>query len=295
MMQGWVGFGAVRAMVLAVALTGSGPFVQGGAQAQVSLIPIESQTQADARDRLQAFLQVTGFDVALDSIALAARDAPMMLGMQAEDFGADWSRMAEEVFAPNVMRGMALDILEKTLSDEVLHHAAEFYGSDLGQQLVAVENASHMVEDDEAKLDEGAGLLDRADQGRRSVLERLVTAIDSNSVGLIAVREVQVRFLMAASAAGILVGGFDEATLRALLAEQDGELRETLKANALRNAAFTYKDISSADLSVYVAALEDPKMQQLYELMNAIQFEVMANRFEVLAGRMANLHPGQAL
>ena len=29
--------------------------------------------------------------------------------------------------------------------------------------------------------------------------------------------------------------------------------------------------------------------------MNAIQYEIMANRFEVLAARMAEMHPGQEL
>ena len=251
------------------------------------------------QDRLKAFLQVTGFDVALDSIGLSARDAPAMLGKQAEDFGSDWSRVADQVFAPEVVRRMALGILEQTLTEDLLAHAAGFYASDLGQRLVAVENASHMIEDDDAKRAEGAALLADADTDRRAALENLVWAIDTNSSGLIAVREVQVRFLMAASAAGILGdgegGGFDEATLRALLAEQDAELREMMNASTLQNAAYTYRDISLEDLNAYNAALESPQMRQVYELMNAIQFEIMANRFEILAGRMAEMHPGQTL
>lgn len=289
-----MGYRAGRALggaVMLACLAGA-PFGWGAVQAGASVLV---QAEVGARDRLQAFLQVTGFDVALDSIGLAARDAPAMLGMQAEDFGADWARVAEEVFASEVVQGMALDILEQTLSDDLLAHAAGFYASDIGQRLVAVENASHMVEDDGAKRAEGAALLAAADTDRRAALERLMQAIDGNSTGLTAVREVQVRFLMAAEAAGILDGGFDEATLRALLAEQDAELRETLKVNTLHNAAYTYRAISLEDLNAYNDVLEAPQMRRVYELMNAIQFEVMANRFEVLAGRMADLHPGQAL
>jgi len=37
--------------------------------------------------RLKAFLEVTGFDVALDSIRLSADSAPAMLGMSPDDFG----------------------------------------------------------------------------------------------------------------------------------------------------------------------------------------------------------------
>jgi hypothetical protein len=34
-------------------------------------------------------------------------------------------------------------------------------------------------------------------------------------------------------------------------------------------------------------------MQEVYELLNAVQNEITANRFEVLAYRMAEMHPGQ--
>jgi len=36
-------------------------------------------------------------------------------------------------------------------------------------------------------------------------------------------------------------------------------------------------------------------MQRVYELMNAVQYEVMANRFEALATRMSGLQPGEEL
>lgn len=43
----------------------------------------------------------------------------------------------------------------------------------------------------------------------------------------------------------------------------------------------------------YAEALEQPDMQKVYELLNAVQYEIMANRFEVLAARMSGLQPGQ--
>ena len=50
--------------------------------------PVSGARAAD-RDRIEAFLEVTGFDVALDSIASSASAAPQMLGLEAEQFGAD--------------------------------------------------------------------------------------------------------------------------------------------------------------------------------------------------------------
>ncbi|WP_420555711.1 DUF2059 domain-containing protein [Roseovarius sp.] len=256
------------------------------------------QVRAADRDRLEAFLEVTGFGVALDSIALAAGDAPAMLGMQTGDFGSDWSRVSQQVFDTEQMQEMALDILSETLSDEHLSHAAEFYASPLGQRLVEAENASHMVEDDEAKQQEGRALVAEAvEQGNERVetLQNLNEAVDSDGNSVRAVQEIQVRFLMAASNAGILERDLDEGALRAAMKAGEDEMRQAMRASALAGAAYTYQNFSNDELQAYLEALEHPDMQTVYQLMNAVQYEIMANRFEVLAARMAEMHPGQEL
>lgn len=252
---------------------------------------------AAERDRLQAFLEITGFDVALDSIALSAKDAPMMLGMDRSDFGDAWSTTADEVFDTQTMRDTAMDILAQTLDDDLLAHAAGFYASDLGQRLVQVENAAHMAEDAE-KAEIGERLVDRMAQDgdpRLPVLRKLTQAVNSDDVSVRAVQEIQVRFLMAASHAGVLDTELDEGNLRAILRENEDDLRQSLRKSSVIAAVYTYRDISEGDLQAYLEALQDPKMQRVYELMNAVQYEIMASRFEVLAARMAEIGRGQDL
>lgn len=256
---------------------------------------VSGPTRAADRDRLEAYLEVTGFGVALDSIALAAADAPAMLGLEASDFGFEWERVAREVFDTDRMRETALDMLSETLSDEMLTHTAEFYASDLGQRLVVVENASHLREDDEAKRTDGLDLLTDMPEARRAVLRDMNAAVDSAGTGVRAVQEIQVRFLLAASYAGVLDYDLDEQGLRALMAEGEDDLRAEIEASALANAAATYQSLPTEDLRAYVEALEHPVMARVYELMNAVQYEIMANRFEVLAARMAELQPAQEL
>ncbi|WP_297772110.1 DUF2059 domain-containing protein [uncultured Roseovarius sp.] len=267
----------------------------GAVMALCVLLFAAASPRAAETDRLQAFLDVTGFGVALDSIALAATDAPAMLGLSASDFGADWERVAEEVFDTDRMRDTALDILSETLSDEMLAHAAQFYASDLGQRLVAVENASHMQEDDAAKRAEGLNLLADMSAERRSVLRDMNRAIDTTGTAVRAVQEIQLRFLLAASYAGMLDQELDEGALRALLAEGEDALRAEIRASALAGAAATYASISTKNLRAYVEALEHPVMARVYELMNAVQYEIMASRFEVLAARLADMQPAQDL
>ncbi|MCG7518320.1 DUF2059 domain-containing protein [Ruegeria sp. Ofav3-42] len=260
-------------------------------------LTVASQHAAAAgRDRIEAFLTTTGFDVALESIALASASAPQMLGIDPEGFGSDWARLTEEVFDTKDMHETAVSILEQTLSDDALNHAVEFYASDLGQRLVEAENASHMIEDDEAKQLEGQEIVSELIKNgsmRVENLKRMNNAIDSSGTALRALQEIQVRFLLAASASGVidLQLGADE--LRQMMKRNEAGMRQALQLSALAGAAYTYQDFSDSEVIAYAEALEQPLMQEVYELLNAIQYEIMAMKFEVLAARMADLHPAQ--
>ena len=259
--------------------------------------PGATPARAVDRDNVKAFLQVTGFDVVLDSIRFSAEHAPALLGQDAEDFGHDWTRVSREVFESDKMLSMAEDMLSQTLTPDLLGHAAAFYASPLGLRLVAVENAAHAEEHSDAKRMHGMELLAAMaeDDARRATFTRLNAAVDGSGQSLRAVQEVMVRFLMAASHAGTLGYAIDEGALRDLIRADEAAMLADLEAGGLASAAYTYRDIHTDDLIAYAEALEHFKMQQVYQLMNAVQFEIMANRFEVLAVRLADLHPAEEL
>lgn len=260
-------------------------------------ITAPSPSAAAERARIEAFLNVTGFDVALDSIALSAKSAPRMLGLEAEDFGIEWTRMADDVFASDVMRGLALDILEQTLDDDMLHVAVDFYASDLGQKLVEAENTAH-VTDDDIKADQGEQIvadLVRTGSPRLELFKRMSQAIGGAETAVRAMQEIQLRFLMSASAAGVVNLKVDADELRGRLKSQEGAMLRSVQKSGLAASALTYRDFTDEELTVYADALEGPEMRKVYELLNAVQFEITANRFEALAARMANLQPQQDL
>ncbi len=262
----------------------------------IALLLLPSLVAAANRDRIEAFLTTTGFDVALESIALASGSAPQMLGIDPDGFGSDWTRLTEEVFDTEGMHETAVSILEQTLNDEALNHAVDFYASDLGQRLVVAENASHLKEDEDGKQLEGQQIfaaLVEAGSPRVESYKRMNAAIDSSGTALRALQEIQVRFLLAASASGVIELQLSADELREMLKRNEAGMRQSLQLSGLAGAAYTYQGFSDAEVDDYVEALEHPLMQEVYELLNAIQYEIMAMRFEVLAARMAELHPAQ--
>ncbi|SFS54714.1 hypothetical protein SAMN04488040_0860 [Sulfitobacter marinus] len=266
--------------------------------AAVWMTAVASPGHAADQRRVDAFLEVTGFGVALESIRLSADSAPEMLGIDAQAFGSEWSRLVREVFDTDVMLQMGSDILTQTLSEEALEHAAGFYASDLGQRLVTAENASHMMDDGAAKSEAGIAILEgvqRVNPARAALLTRLNEASDVEDSSIRAIQEVQIRFLMAAAGAGVIRLQMEEPDLREVLRSQEPEMRASIQQNALETSAYTYQAFSDDEVQAYAQALEHPTMQEVYALMNAVQYEIMANRFEAVAARLAGMQPSQDL
>jgi hypothetical protein len=61
----------------------------------------------------------------------------------------------------------------------------------------------------------------------------------------------------------------------------------------MASSAYAYQDFSDEEVRSYVRALETPLMQEVYELLNAVQYEITANRFEALAYQMKGLGQGE--
>lgn len=259
-------------------------------------LQLSTTAEATNRERIEAFLETTGFDVALDGIAFASTSAPQMLGMVPDDFGTDWARTAKQVFDVQIMHRLAVEILEQTLTETALEHAITFYSSELGQRLVEVENASHKIEDDTYKQEQGRAIVaDLVKNGapRVEFLNRMNRAIDSSDSALRALQEIQIRFLLAAHSAGVIELGLDGDDLRQAIKQNESATRTALRMSALAGAAYTYQVFPDEDIRTYAEELEHPLMQEVYELLNAVQYEIMANRFEALAQKMKNLETGQ--
>ncbi|MEM9855123.1 MAG: DUF2059 domain-containing protein [Pseudomonadota bacterium] len=257
----------------------------------LSMLPASAADRA----RLEAFMEITGFDVALDSLRLSAGQAPMMLGLSEENFGEDWTRLADEIFESDGLRSDALDILEQTMEDDMLTHAAGFYASELGQRLVIAENAAHMDDSTESaeRGEEITAELLAEGSPRIQYFRDMSTAIGSIENSIRSIVEVQVRFLLAAQGAGLTETDWQEDELRALLMSRSDEMAQAMVIGGVTNAAYTYRAFSDDDMKAYLDALEEPLMQRVYELMNAVQFQLQVERFEKLAARMVDLYPEQ--
>ena len=59
--------------------------------------------------------------------------------------------------------------------------------------------------------------------------------------------------------------------------------------------SYTYRNFTDLEIAQYRNALATDEMKEVYELMNAIHFALMADRYEQMALKMVKLHPLQEL
>lgn len=263
-----------------------------------SATPLQASDHQLGKPQIVEFLQVTGFDEALNSIAFSAGQAPSIIGMDARSYGASWDRFTKEIFDPAHMRDTAIGILQDQLSPDAMKFAMDFYGSPLGQDLVRAENAAHSVVDSEVSLEAGmriVSLLVRDSDPKLALLRRMGQAVDAGGVAVQAIQDVQLRFVFAAVDAGLITLQVDPSKLREEFTADQVSLRLALAESALAQNAYTYQGFTLAELTDYAAALEHPLMQTVYALLNAVQYEIQAERFEALAVRMAEYESGEDL
>ncbi len=249
------------------------------------------------REDYRHFLEVTGFDVAITSMQQGAMAGPGIAGDAPDAFGQQYTLLAQRVFDPELMLARAVEMMGAVMPDALLRHGEEFYGSELGQRLVVAENESHLTSDD-IRYAEGekiaARLAEKSPQ-RLDDYRAMMEAIGGVDASVRAVIEVQYRYLLAAMAAGSVEFDFSPDELRAILEEQIPQIRENIARFSMLGAVYTYRDFSDDDVRAYRAALEDPAMRQVYEILNAVQFQVMAERYEVLAAELAKLAPQEEI
>ena len=254
-------------------------------------IPATFSIAAD-REQIEIFLTTTGFDKSLESMADVSTRAPQMLGIAPEDFGADWTRLAQEVFDSHEMNEEVISILEQTLDDKALNHAVLFYASELGQRLVIAENASYSLRK-QGRSENSAEKSDEINPARIELFERMYQVINENDASIKAWQEIQIRFLLAASASGVIEMYFDDNELRKAMRLTENHMRQAMRRSTLKNNIHIYQDFSNSDIETYIIALEHPLMRQVYQLLNAAQYEIKAQRFEVLADRMSEFKPAR--
>lgn len=258
------------------------------------ILAMPAPAVADA-DRTRALLELIGADAWIESFAEALGRADPEA---AADQSHSWTQAAGEIFQPEAIFDDLVGRMDGQLTDAEVTEIMAFLNSDLGLRVTAME-----VEAQNPDIADGVDMagpvilkdLMADDPDRIAAYQRMMDAIGAVDAGVTGALNMNFAVLSGMSASGRMAYQLSDAEILTLLASQEATIRDRVAQSAMENAAFTYRDLSDADLDGYVAFLETAAGGRIYSLMNSATDDIMAERGRQFGARIVALEGTQEL
>jgi hypothetical protein len=238
---------------------------------------------------VRALLETAGVPEYLASIERDFREPPPAVGEPTPEFRADWQEAARahvrltEAFDEIAARVAA------ALPDADVAEMERFFGSALGRRITALEVAAQAEPDRPESIAEGARLVaamaaEDPERARAFAdIERALGLID----GAVAAA-LNLNFAMVAGmvASGLMPAAPSDAEILELL-QQDGDAaRAEIGRRVLSRAAWTYRELPTAELRLYADFLGTPAARALYGAMEAAQLDVLSRQMRAFGNAL---------
>ena len=223
-----------------------------------------------AQDLQQArgLLRLIGFDVAARQIEAEFRHPPDRFPPEMRDA---WRTAAEGRFRADEIFETAAVRMEGTLTPDEIAGLEDYLSDGLGARVTALEaaaqdpdNAAQVEAEKQAYLDSlGSDFAERFD-----LLEDCAQALQMIETSVAMVLNISYSISSGMMATGQLPGMTSEEDILASLAKQEPQIRAVVERNVLSSLAYTYRDLSDAELRAYTAFLQSEPAKAIYAVMD---------------------------
>ena len=166
---------------------------------------------------------------------------------------------AESAFAPDTLRGIAVDAIAGVLQPSDVLPLANWYDSGLGRRIAAEEESSaRQVIEPQERIRRGTEALDASSGSRKLALQSIVT--ETHSVDIMADTLIEMAFAVQEGVASLdpAVTPAQVAQIRASLASRRPQVVEHYAQISVPAYAFTYARLSDDEVQKYAPHLVTP-------------------------------------
>jgi len=220
------------------------------------------------REDLAELQKLTGLDTYFDGLG-EQWGATGAQGIKDEEVREAWRRAAAESFVADTMRRDAIAGLEGGLTEADRSALLAFYRTDFAGKLLSAENAAQSIGSD---VDAGKAVLAAATAERRNLLHSLAEATGvelAEQMFIDSLHSMMLAEVLSLANNGEspipwdLVNEKIDAQLKLIVPTMQKQIREADEATT----AFTYRDLSDAELQRYVDFLQTGPAQRFYGIM----------------------------
>ena len=229
-------------------------------------------TQAEPARTISELLNASGVDVSYGRLGDVMANGAGTVGLSIDATSA-WRRAALAAFDGGLVIDQLVRALQARHTMEDFSAAASFFDSALGRRVTLAENAAQKITDDAMVKAEGGAILARLmqeDPARLALYRRMVEDSGLLESALASTMSMNLAMVTGMQASGLLP--------YSMLNDQRGAIATELERSIYIQAAFTYAEISDADMQAYADFLTGPVGRDFYAALNIAISEVLNAR-----------------
>ncbi len=242
----------------------------------------------------------------IDEMLVVMRDEGIAYGADLEDElfpgkgGARWARLVATIYDPAGMRRQFDDVFDPQMAahPEALDATLDFFGTDRGQRIVALELAARRALLDDAVEKAAQVQVDemrRADDPRLTLILRFADVNDLIERNVEGALNSNLAFYHGMAAGGAFGEGLSEREILSDVWSQEGEIRAETQDWLYPFLTLAYQPLSDEDMRAYVAYSESGPGQALNAALFAAFDAVFSSLSQNLGRAAAQMLAGEDL
>tara|TARA_R110000850_G_scaffold6655_4_gene25618 strand:+ start:773 stop:1585 length:813 start_codon:yes stop_codon:yes gene_type:complete len=237
-------------------------------------------TQAEPARTISELLNASGVDVSYGRLGDVMANGAGTVGLSIDATSA-WRRAALAAFDGGLVIDQLVRALQARHTMEDFSAAASFFDSALGRRVTLAENAAQKITDEAMVKAEGGEILARLmqeDPARLALYRRMVEESGLLESALASTMSMNLAMVTGMQASGLLPYSMSQDEMIAMLNDQRGAIATELERSIYIQAAFTYAEISDADMQAYADFLTGPVGRDFYAALNIAISDVLNAR-----------------
>lgn len=228
--------------------------------------------------RGEAMLRLLGFDTAISNFVEQAKSADTGLESDDPEFDAAREAIAERIFQPDVLfAAVAARVDDKF--DAAEYDALEAYFSQgVGQRVTEAEKYAQLAENAAERQAETPLIIEDLlanNPERLDQIKQMVEAMDLVSSGAAMAMNLGYAMISGMASTGKMPGGLTDDQILMMLNSRRDQIEAEVFNSTVLSAAYTYRDISNADMDDYLEFLQSDLGRKLYSVLEDAQVGVL--------------------
>ena len=230
------------------------------------------------QSRGEAMLRLLGFDTAISGFVEQVKSTDPGIGSDDPEFDDARDAIAERIFQPDILFAAVAARVDDKFDDAEYDALEAYFSQGVGLRVTEAEKFAQSPENDAARAAETPAIIEDLlanNPERLDQIEQMIEAMDVVGSGTAMAMNLGYAMISGMAGTGKLPGGLtDDQILMMLNARRDQIEAEVFNSTVL-SAAYTYRDISNADMADYLDFLQSDLGRKLYSVMESAQVDVL--------------------